>query len=182
MSLSFCQAIQSGRSLGVRVKTRHWTFWQFLTGLRNSASISSTASRSVRIECLATTLAVSTTSQKENISSSVCSESVVPIVTDRCTVRPWWYASLSFVAFYIVALHSVLGGANKQCHLHTREGVKLGVIGNENSWVWVCRVRPDSNYVALGCQDGTIAYYQLAFSTVHGLFKERYAYRCRALI
>jgi len=71
----------------------------------------------------------------------------------------------------------IIGGANKQCHLHTREGVKLGVIGNESSWVWVCRVRPDSNFVALGCQDGTIAYYQLAFSTVHGLFKERYAYR-----
>ena len=31
--------------------------------------------------------------------------------------------------------------------------------------------------IAVGCQDGTIAYYQLVFSTVHGLFRERYAYR-----
>ena len=30
---------------------------------------------------------------------------------------------------------------------------------------------------AIGCQDGTIAYYQLIFSTVHGLYKDRYAYR-----
>ncbi|PIK43960.1 putative intraflagellar transport protein [Apostichopus japonicus] len=30
---------------------------------------------------------------------------------------------------------------------------------------------------AVGCQDGTIAYYQLIFSTVHGLYKDRYAYR-----
>ena len=29
----------------------------------------------------------------------------------------------------------------------------------------------------LGCQDGTIAFYQLIFSTVHGLYKDRYAYR-----
>ncbi|KAJ8301312.1 hypothetical protein KUTeg_021173 [Tegillarca granosa] len=71
----------------------------------------------------------------------------------------------------------VIGGANKQCSLHTKEGVKLGVIGDQTSWVWSAAVKPDSNYVAVGCQDGTIAYYQLIFSTVHGLYKDRYAYR-----
>ncbi|XP_044767186.1 intraflagellar transport protein 122 homolog [Coccinella septempunctata] len=30
---------------------------------------------------------------------------------------------------------------------------------------------------AIGCEDGTLAYYQLIFNTVHGLFKERYAFR-----
>ena len=30
---------------------------------------------------------------------------------------------------------------------------------------------------AVGCQDGTIALYQLIFSTVHGLYKDRYAFR-----
>ncbi|XP_059169667.1 intraflagellar transport protein 122 homolog [Physella acuta] len=71
----------------------------------------------------------------------------------------------------------VLGGANKQCCLHTKEGVKLGVIGEPAGWVWSCAVKPDSNYVAVGTNDGTIALYQLIFSTVHGLYKERYAYR-----
>ena len=30
---------------------------------------------------------------------------------------------------------------------------------------------------AIGCQDGSISMYQLIISTVHGLFKERYAFR-----
>ena len=61
--------------------------------------------------------------------------------------------------------------------MYTKDGVKLGTIGEQNSWVWCCAARPDSSFIAVGCQDGTIAYYQLVFSTVHGLFRERYAYR-----
>lgn len=32
-------------------------------------------------------------------------------------------------------------------------------------------------FQAVGCQDGTLSYYQLVFNTVHGLYKERYAFR-----
>ncbi|XP_040577415.1 intraflagellar transport protein 122 homolog [Lepeophtheirus salmonis] len=71
----------------------------------------------------------------------------------------------------------MIGGSNKSCLLYTKEGIKLGTIGEQNSWVWTVASRPDSNFVALGCQDGTIAYYQLIFSTVHGLYRERYAFR-----
>jgi intraflagellar transport protein 122 len=31
--------------------------------------------------------------------------------------------------------------------------------------------------IAVGCQDGSLAYYNLAFSTVHALYRDRYAYR-----
>ncbi|CAH1783917.1 unnamed protein product [Owenia fusiformis] len=85
---------------------------------------------------------------------------------DPCCVS--WFSKGEYV---------VIGGSDKQCCLHTKEGVKLGVIGEQNSWMWCCQAKPDSNYVAVGCQDGTIAYYQLIFSTVHGLYKDRYAYR-----
>ncbi|XP_046555893.1 intraflagellar transport protein 122 homolog [Haliotis rubra] len=81
------------------------------------------------------------------------------------------------VSWFSKGEYVVVGGSSKQCCLHTKEGVKLGVIGDQTSWVWCAAVRPDSNYVVVGCQDGTIAYYQLIFSTVHGLYKDRYAYR-----
>ncbi|KAK3799786.1 hypothetical protein RRG08_066806, partial [Elysia crispata] len=41
----------------------------------------------------------------------------------------------------------VIGGGNKQCALHTKEGVKLSTIGEPSSWVWSCAVKPDSNFV-----------------------------------
>ncbi|KAI8511589.1 intraflagellar transport protein 122 homolog [Branchiostoma floridae x Branchiostoma belcheri] len=81
------------------------------------------------------------------------------------------------VSYFSRGEYLVCGGADKQVSLYTKEGVKLGVVGEQQSWVWTCRVRPDQNFVAIGCQDGTIAYYQLIFSTVHGLYKDRYAYR-----
>ncbi|XP_076048143.1 intraflagellar transport protein Oseg1 [Oratosquilla oratoria] len=81
------------------------------------------------------------------------------------------------VSYFTKGEYLLLGGSNKACLLYTREGVKLGTIGEQQSWVWCCAARPDSNFVAVGCQDGTIAYYQLIFSTVHGLYKERYAFR-----
>ncbi|KDR19634.1 hypothetical protein L798_06155, partial [Zootermopsis nevadensis] len=72
----------------------------------------------------------------------------------------------------------LIGGSNRLCTLMTRDGIKLGSVGDEQpSWVWCCAARPDSSFVAVGCQDGTLAYYQLIFSTVHGLYKERYAFR-----
>lgn len=81
------------------------------------------------------------------------------------------------VAYFSKGEYLMIGGANKACILYTKDGVKLGTIGEQSSWVWCCAARPDTSFIVLGCQDGTIAYYQLIFSTVHGLYKERYAFR-----
>ncbi|XP_061311978.1 intraflagellar transport protein 122 homolog isoform X1 [Pezoporus flaviventris] len=81
------------------------------------------------------------------------------------------------VSYFTKGEYILLGGSDKQVSLFTKDGVRLGTIGEQSSWVWTCRVKPDSNYVAVGCQDGTISFYQLIFSTVHGLYKDRYAYR-----
>ncbi|KAM6413714.1 intraflagellar transport protein 122 homolog [Rhynochetos jubatus] len=81
------------------------------------------------------------------------------------------------VSYFSKGEYILLGGSDKQVSLFTKDGVRLGTIGELSSWVWTCKVKPDSNYVAVGCQDGTISFFQLIFSTVHGLYKDRYAYR-----
>ncbi|XP_039932513.1 intraflagellar transport protein 122 homolog isoform X1 [Hirundo rustica] len=81
------------------------------------------------------------------------------------------------LSYFTKGEYLLLGGSDRQVSLFTRDGVRLGTVGEQSSWVWTCKVKPDSNYVAVGCQDGTISFYQLIFSTVHGLYKDRYAYR-----
>ena len=39
------------------------------------------------------------------------------------------------------------------------------------------RPRPKHNFVAVGTETGCISMHQLIFSTVHGLYADRYAYR-----
>lgn len=53
----------------------------------------------------------------------------------------------NYVGWFSKGEYVVVGGSNKQCCLHTKEGVKLGVIGDQTSWTWSAAVRPDSNYV-----------------------------------
>nr|KAF6474415.1 intraflagellar transport 122 [Rousettus aegyptiacus] len=81
------------------------------------------------------------------------------------------------ISYFTKGEYILLGGSDKQVSLFTKDGVRLGTVGEQNSWVWTCKVKPESNYVVVGCQDGTISFYQLIFSTVHGLYKDQYAYR-----
>eukprot|EP00049_Salpingoeca_infusionum_P018533 m.357671 g.357671 ORF g.357671 m.357671 type:complete len:1216 (-) comp17897_c0_seq1:1469-5116(-) len=81
------------------------------------------------------------------------------------------------ISFFSEGDYFVAGGSNKTAALYTREGVHLQDIGTHEGWIWSCAVRPGQNYVAVGCDDGTVALYQLVFSTVHGLYLDRYAIR-----
>lgn len=64
-----------------------------------------------------------------------------------------------------------------QVALCTKEGTRLTTIAERENWVWCARPRPKQNFIAVGCEDGSISMYQLIFSTVHGLYQDRYAYR-----
>jgi len=70
-----------------------------------------------------------------------------------------------------------LGGSDRKATLWTKEGVRLSTMAEREEWLWTVVPRPNANFVAVGCNDGTITMYSLVFSTVHGLYRERYAFR-----
>lgn len=52
------------------------------------------------------------------------------------------------VSYFNRGEYILVSGCDQACHLVTRDGVKLGTIGEEqSSWVWCCAARPHSNYV-----------------------------------
>ncbi|XP_050096761.1 intraflagellar transport protein 122 homolog [Anopheles aquasalis] len=72
----------------------------------------------------------------------------------------------------------IVAGCNKALQLFTRDGIRLGMLGEQHdSWIWTVAVHPAGNFVVVGCQDGTLGCYSLAFNTVHALYRERYAFR-----
>lgn len=81
------------------------------------------------------------------------------------------------VTYFSNGEYLAISGTDKNVGLYTRDGVFLTDIAKRDSWVWSVRPRPKNNFVAIGCDDGTLATYQLIFSTVHGLYNDRYAYR-----
>jgi intraflagellar transport protein 122 len=41
----------------------------------------------------------------------------------------------------------LITGSNRQCGLYTKEGVKLGLISEKDSWILCAKNKPDSNFV-----------------------------------
>ncbi|KAJ6643007.1 Intraflagellar transport protein 122 like [Pseudolycoriella hygida] len=71
-----------------------------------------------------------------------------------------------------------VAGCNKSIQLFTKDGIRLGMLGElHESWIWTTAISPSGGSIVMGCQDGTLASYNLTFSTVHALYRERYAFR-----
>ena len=70
-----------------------------------------------------------------------------------------------------------VGGTDSKAILCTSDGTVLSTLASRDGWVWCVRGHPKKNCIAVGSEDGSIAVYQLLFSTVHGLYNDRYAFR-----
>jgi len=52
------------------------------------------------------------------------------------------------VSYFNKGEYLLIGGSNRLCTLMTKDGIKLGTVGDEQpSWVWCCSARPDSSFV-----------------------------------
>lgn len=81
------------------------------------------------------------------------------------------------LSYYVDGEYIVMGGSDRKISMYTKDGVFLKVIAEREDWIWAVRARPKAKFVAVGCNDGAVSMYQTIFSTVHGLYQDRYAHR-----
>ncbi|TYZ58414.1 hypothetical protein PybrP1_004246 [[Pythium] brassicae (nom. inval.)] len=81
------------------------------------------------------------------------------------------------ITYFSKGKYLLVSGSNRKAGLYTKDGIFLANICEMESWIWAIKARPKTNFVALGCEDGSIAMHCLVFGTVHGIYQERYAYR-----
>lgn len=76
-----------------------------------------------------------------------------------------------------------VAGSDKKVTFFTRDGIKLGCSSEGKSWIW--RAQPKIGVMgekgpplfAVATDGGEVAIHSLVFSTVHGLYQDRYAFR-----
>jgi intraflagellar transport protein 122 len=81
------------------------------------------------------------------------------------------------LAYFTNGDYLLVGGSGKTIQILTRDGVPLGDVVEKDDWVWALAVRPSHHTLACGTNSGQVSVCQVMFSTVHGLYQDRYAYR-----
>ena len=69
------------------------------------------------------------------------------------------------------------GSSDGKTSLTTRDGIKLNNLTEGKDWVWKAIPKPRSTAFVTVSNDGVVAMHNLVFSTVHGLYGDRYASR-----
>jgi intraflagellar transport protein 122 len=97
---------------------------------------------------------------------SSSSSSTPAASVDPTSVRP-----------FISSEYLLTAGSDRKATLYTRDGIRLNTLYEGKDWLWRAVPRPRSNAFATACNDGTVAMHNLTFTTVHGLYGDRYASR-----
>ncbi len=78
---------------------------------------------------------------------------------------------------FINGEYLLTAGSDKKAALCTRDGIRLNTLFEGKDWLWRAAPRPRSNYFATASNDGVVTMHNLVFTTVHGLYGDRYASR-----
>eukprot|EP00826_Nyctotherus_ovalis_P048259 TRINITY_DN5660_c0_g1_i7.p1 TRINITY_DN5660_c0_g1~~TRINITY_DN5660_c0_g1_i7.p1 ORF type:complete len:916 (+),score=268.90 TRINITY_DN5660_c0_g1_i7:716-3463(+) len=70
-----------------------------------------------------------------------------------------------------------LGTSNGSVDLYTKDCLYIGPVQKYADWVWGISVNAPHNIVVSGTSKGALKAHQVLFPMVHGLYKDRYAYR-----
>jgi len=80
--------------------------------------------------------------------------------------------------YYLDGDYLLISGSNQKVTLWTKEGLYLKDIASAGSWIWTAIPKSsESQEIICGTHSGVISYYDVSFGTVHGLYKDKYAYR-----
>lgn len=71
----------------------------------------------------------------------------------------------------------VVSTSDHKVTLWTKYGIKLNEVCELDSWVWSVDSHFSQNLIISGSNNGSLNVHQIVFSTVHGLYQDRYAYR-----
>jgi WD40 repeat protein len=105
---------------------------------------------------------------------TTCANSLLAVLIE-CT--SWQVAPCALQPVSHAGEFICIGGTDCKATLCTSDGTMLATLATRGGWVWCVSGHPKKNFVAVGSEDGSIAVYQLLFSTVHGLYHDRYAFR-----
>jgi len=91
--------------------------------------------------------------------------------------RPSPGGDLTSVRTFFNQEYLLCGSSDGKTTLMTRDGIKLNTLTESKDWVWRAVQKPRSSAFVTVSNDGVVAMHNLSFSTVHGLYGDRYAIR-----
>lgn len=81
------------------------------------------------------------------------------------------------ISFYSSGEVFTLGGSDGSVSLYTKDAIYIGPVCKHSEWVWGVSCKASQNIVVSGSDKGVLRAHQVLFPVIHGLYKDRYAYR-----
>lgn len=81
------------------------------------------------------------------------------------------------ISFYGSGEVFALASSDGSVNLYTKDAIYIGPICKQSDWVWAASSHAMQGIVVSGTNSGVLRANQVVFPVVHGLYRDRYAYR-----